>query len=342
MRCHVLCLTLLASCGGTDEPPLTNDTTLQCPTPAGLPFRLATHGFVHAENATLAKTDPRFKDEASDTVGNPGGASASIYLADGAAPAAGAIAYRGVKARTKEDQGLFNFPLPGEHVSLWTYDGSAWQDLGGADTDADGVYELPDTGLVAANDQPVFSLLEADGSCAAHHDFLLAPGAKVVITDIDGTLTFDDNELRMQVSDGTYVPKMMGAANLMTQAWANKGYPVIYLTARPHLFRTDTQAWLEQLGFPPGPVITSNGTTGDAGAYKTIWLQRMLATFGWKAVAVYGNADTDITAYNNAGIAKALTFIVGPLAGNSGTVAIANNDFTAHIASFVMAQPNDN
>jgi phosphatidate phosphatase PAH1 len=91
--------------------------------------------------------------------------------------------------------------------------------------------------------------------------------------------------------------------------------------------------------FPDGPLITSNGTAADAGAYKTIWMKRMIQDFGWKVVAAYGNADTDIIAYEAAGVPKAVTFIVGPLAGNSGTTPIANNDFSAHIAGFVAAQP---
>ena len=65
----------------------------------------------------------------------------------------------------------------------------------------------------------------------------------------------------------------------------------------------------------------------------------MIQSFGWTVVAAYGNEDTDITAYENAGIAKAQTFIVGPLGGSRGTTPIAGMDFTQHIASYVAAQP---
>ena len=59
-------------------------------------------------------------------------------------------------------------------------------------------------------------------------------------------------------------------------------------------------------------------------------------------VAVYGNADTDIKAYANAGIPGDKTFIVGGLGGgSSGTVDIPNMDFTAHIAAFVDTQPDN-
>ena len=338
MRIHALALVVLAACAGDDGPPLTDATSLTCPAPGALPFRTPTHGFANSQNKTLAQMDTRSKDEASDTIGNPNGPVGSIYLAVGATPAAMPISYRGAKARTVSTGGLFSHPLTGEHVSLWTYDGGAWMSLGATTTDADGIYELPDTGYVAPNGQPIYSLLDADGSCAEHYDFLYPPGEKVVISDIDGTLTTDDGQLLTQISDETYVPKVMGAGDKLTQAWAMKGYPVIYLTARPHVFRPETRAWLRDLGFAGGALLTANDV-GDAAAYKTMWLGRMVTTFGWNIVAAYGNADTDITAYENVGIPKTQTFIVGPLAGNRGTVGIPNMDFTAHIAAFVAPQP---
>ncbi|HET9987138.1 MAG TPA: hypothetical protein VFQ65_01430, partial [Kofleriaceae bacterium] len=77
----------------------------------------------------------------------------------------------------------------------------------------------------------------------------------------------------------------------------------------------------------------------EPAAYKTLWLKRMVNDFGWNVVAAYGNAQTDIDAYNNVAIPKADTFIVGPLAGTNGTQPIDNMDFAAHTASFVAAQP---
>ena len=332
-------LLALIGCGTDELPPLTDAKSLECPKAGDLPFRLETTGFVHGENATLAKNDPRVKDESSDTMGNPGGVVASVYLADSAMPTATPIAYRGAKARTSLTGGLFAMPLAGENVSLWTYDGTAWQTIGRTQTGDDGYYELPSTGFVAANGTPIYSMLEADGSCSEHYDYLLPAGTKVVVADIDGTLTSSDNEEFMQIGDETYTPVMMGAADKLTQTWAMKGYTVIYLTARPSVFRNETRNWLRDLMFSAGPLVTAP-TVEDAAIYKTLWLKRMIDTFGWQVVAAYGNADTDIIAYNNAGIPKAQTFIVGPLAGNSGTVAIPNMDYTDHIATYVTAQPN--
>ncbi len=336
----LLGLVLVTACSGVDEPPLTNDTSLLCPAPAGLPFRTESRGWQRSQNSTLVGNDPRNKDQSSDTLGNPGGLVASVFLADTADPTAMPVAYHGIKARTTITGGLFATPLPGENVSLWSYDGTAWQAEGRGTTDDMGAYDLPSTGFVAANNQPLYSVLEADGSCAEHYNLLLPPGSKVVVTDIDGTLTTDDNQELMEIPDATYVPLMMGGAAAMLQAWDAKHYPIIYLTARPHVLRVESRGWLRDESFPTGPLITAIDIE-DAAVYKTVWLKRLVDQFGWVPVAAYGNADTDIQAYENAGIPKAQTFIVGPLGGNAGTVAIPNMDFTAHTASFVAAQPDN-
>ena len=334
----VLVLALAAGCGGSDLPPLTSATSLACPTPGPLPFRLDSTGYQVASNAALVMNDPRNKDEAGDTIGNPNGKLANIYLADTAAVQAMPLAYRGAKARTTLANGLFSNPLAGENVSLWTYESDAWMPLGRTQTGDDGTYTLDGTGYVAPAGQPVYALLEADGSCAAHYDYLYPAGEKIVVSDIDGTLTTNDGEFDIQLGDATYVPKMMGAADKLAQAWDAKRYPIVYLTARPHTVRVESRGWLDALGFPTGPLITAV-TVEEASAYKTAWLRRMVNDFGWTIVAAYGNATTDITAYENAGIPKAQTFIVGPEGGKSGTVAIPNMDFTDHIATYVAAQP---
>jgi len=336
MRRLLAVLALLAACSSDSDPPLTDATSLHCPAPGALPFRLSSDGFRNASNETLAASNPRIKDEASDTIG--GSVTASVYLPDDQAPSAGAIHFRGAKARSRATGGGAPNALAGETVSLWTYDasGGAWQALGTTTTGSDGYYDLAATDEVP-NGQPVYAMLEADGSCAEHYDYVLPAGSKVVVSDIDGTLTLDDTELIKQVGDASYVPKLMTGGDHLLQAWANKGYPIVYLTARPHELRAESRGWLTDLGFPTGPLITTNGGSETA-AYKTLWLERM-TSFGWDIVAAYGNADTDITAYANAGIPLTQTFIVGPLAGQGMTQPIANMDFGEHIATYVAAQP---
>jgi phosphatidate phosphatase PAH1 len=47
-------------------------------------------------------------------------------------------------------------------------------------------------------------------------------------------------------------------------------------------------------------------------------------------VAAYGNARTDIEAYEDVGIPKEKTFIIGPYAGEKGTTPIGE-DYRSHV-----------
>lgn len=340
---------VVCACGsnapGPILPALTTATSLQCPTPGDLPFRLQSTGFQSSDNATLASSDTRIKDEASDTIGNPNATSANVYIADSASPAQGVADFKGRKARTTDTTGLSSYPLTGEFVSLWSYDDTQqkWTTLGRTTTDTNGYYDLPATSA-PPNGNPVYAMLEADGTCAVHYDYLLPPGSKVVVADIDGTLTTSNDELLHELADGSYQPAMMTDANGMMQAWATKKYPVIYLTARPHLYRAESRQWLDALKFPLGSLITSNATLSTdpaTEAYKANWLARMVTSFGWTIVAAYGNEDTDIQAYQSVNIPNDHIFIVGPSGGDLGSTAIPNMDFTSHVTSYVDMQPDN-
>jgi hypothetical protein len=115
----------------------------------------------------------------------------------------------------------------------------------------------------------------------------------------------------------------------------------VYLTARANEFRAETAQWLGGQMFPIGVTITGSNSN-DAQAYKTTWLKRMVTDFGWNVVAGYGNADTDIGAYQAVNIPNSQIFIVGPQGGDLGSTPIPNMDFSAHIANYVDAQPNNN
>lgn len=348
---------LLPACGGDDGAAETSGTEgasstegevepafepvlLDCPMPGTLPFSTQASAFDSSEAETVVQDLPRIKDEGSDILGNPGGAVAFTHMALTDAPSMRFV-HEGKKARTAMDTGLEVTPVASEWVSLWRYDGSDWHEEARTQTDHEGTYAF--TGIDPGTNvsQPIYSILEGEGSCTPHHALLLEPGTPVVVTDIDGTLTLGDEELTTQINDGTYVPVEMGSASTMLNTWADKGYFVAYLTARPHVFRSETRRWLDDRGFPPGPVISSNTFVyGDsARGYKATWVTRLISELGWDVVAAYGDATSDIGAYEDAGVPKNVTFIVGEHAGVDGTQPIENLDYADHIAAFVASQP---
>lgn len=330
--------------GGASTGAGTSDATvLACPNPGQLPFTLESSGWVDPDNESLAASEERYKDEASDRLGSVS-LSATTYDAIDAASTPAAPRYAGRKARAPLTSGLESNGLPGENVSLWVHDAEAgWTSLGRTKTDGLGDFSF-DLGaaVTLAPGQAVYSVLEADGSCAPHYDALFPSGTPVILTDIDGTMTLSDEELFSQIADGSYDPKENASASAMMNLWSDKGYPIVYLTARPHAFRAETRAWLDAHGFPVGAVVTASSLVFDESAreYKRSWVNRVLTDFGWEVVAAYGNATSDIDAYEDAGVPKEITFIVGPEAGAAGTVAIEGNDFSSHVSDFVQPYPD--
>lgn len=174
-----------------------------------------------------------------------------------------------------------------------------------------------------------------------------------IVTDIDETLTTSDGEFLMQLGDGNYDPLEREGGAAMITAYADLGYRILYLTARAESLsavntgesaRELTERWLVEHGYPTDPettmvVLSPNLVVGPATAtYKTEALEMQQAE-GWRFDYAYGNADTDIDAYANAGIALEYTFIIGPEAGNGGTVAIEGEDWLDHSAEFLPMVP---
>ncbi len=324
--------------GGIDAEP----NLLSCPTPGTLPFSTMSTAFETTAAADVVAANPRYKDQASDVLGLPDGVWASTTQSTAGALSTGAFRLEGAKSRAPNDMGLNTVPIVDESMSLWNWDGSEWAELTRVQTDASGRYELAGVAPTFSSAQPIYSVLEGDGSCTPHYFFLLPAETKIVLTDIDGTMTLSDEELFQQIADGAYDPAENASASTMMRLWADKGYFVVYLTARPHVFRAETRKWLDDRGFPAGPVISANSLVFDESArtYKRTWVNWILNDFGWDVVAAYGNATSDIDAYEDAGIAKDITFIIGENAGQGGTTAIPDNDFSQHIADFVTQYPD--
>lgn len=174
-----------------------------------------------------------------------------------------------------------------------------------------------------------------------------------IVTDIDETLTLSDDEFAMQLLDGNYDPIEREGGAAMVNAYADLGYRVLYLTARSETFTTEvtnetareaTARWLEEHGYPTDEATTTlvlapQLFVGNATrAYKAEALQELQGE-GWRFDYAYGNALTDIGGYEDAGIPKDVTFIIGEEAGAEGTVAIEEEDWLAHNTAHLPTVP---
>mgnify|MGYP002620043485 CR=1 FL=1 len=309
------------------EGPRPELTALVCPTPGVLPFATQSCGFANPDNeARLSlRSDSSFGRDIVETE-------------DGDQVLEGGYCRIGNFIPNNCGNGLAN-----EWVSFWEYRDDAWQNLGRVRTDDGGRYSFSLTGddRYPIGEHTVYAVFEATQTCAEHGVFVYPEGTQVIITDIDGTLTRDDNEFITQLSNPSHVPAQNTGSDRLMQTWNDKGYIVVYLTARPNDFRWQSRNWLRSQGFPYGPMETATSFVfGEtARTYKRAFVNRVSGDLDWDIVAAYGNAFSDVDAYEDGGIPKNVTFTINEASGAAGTVGMPGPDWTAHINGYVSDQP---
>lgn len=236
----------------------------------------------------------------------------------------------------------------GETVHVFAEIAGVWTAIATTKTLEDGYYEvdLSADDAFALGSHRILSILEASGTCVEHGVFVWPKGTQVLVSDIDATLTTDDNEMITQMfNDLEKVPPMMPSADLMIQAWHGKGYGLNYLTARPHDFRSWTRIWLREEGFPLGVVETADSlVVGESAAtYKGAFVRRLQDLLEWDIVVAYGNAFSDVEGYDIGEIPKDVQFMVNEAAedgGYLGSTPVPGNDYGPHITSYIDVQPD--
>src|SRR4051812_32808750 len=118
-----------------------------------------------------------------------------------------------------------------------------------------------------------------------------APAAQrhVIVFDIDGTLTTDEGSNAVQPSAATAV-----------QTYVQKGYSVVYLTARwKSLQESSTRSWLSSNGFPDLPLYMSSSllvSDDSKVSFKTAALST-IEQGAPEVVGAYGDSSSDFAAY---------------------------------------------
>lgn len=315
----VLLVAVLVAPLGLAEPP--------CKRPTSLTFRGDGHGFQRKRNRFLVSKSGSARHRGQDRVAVTGTPQRLV---------------------AKCAYGKLDKDLERESVTFYTRSSkcAGWTHLGGAITSESGEYGTKwgvedDGGRVyfqlgrplPTGQHRVTMVVDADHTTASWDLWVVQKGTAAVVFDIDGTLTTGDGEITTQVikrqGGGDYMPKMRPAATVVANAWAAKGYLIIYVTGRPDNLQHISRRWLVQHGFPPGPIRLADTlkqvrpSSSGVGAFKTRVLSGLLGQ-GVDIQQVYGNAATDIEAYEAIRIPKNRTWIIGENAGESQTQALTS------------------
>ena len=153
---------------------------------------------------------------------------------------------------------------------------------------------------------------------------------KMVVFDMDGTLTTSDKDISLAFlaelwnGDSADMP-MYPSAEKMATYYYQRGYEILYLTARPYWLSEKSYNWLVIRNFPFGYMHTYEGSMPDgnldAETFKKRYLQSLVDK-GIKFEYTHGNALTDIAAYKSLNTPCNRIFIIGPHAGKECSVAV--------------------
>jgi len=196
--------------------------------------------------------------------------------------------------------GRIDKDLSGEVAAVYACEGGAWRLLASGLTNDDGRFEVVLEGKarvpVGMRDLYVASTIDGTGAWAV--GYVAPKDARIVVTDIDGTISESENAIVEQVAAGTDIEHRPHAP----EALAKLPHVIVYVSSRGDVFTETTRAWLASHGFPRGVLRLGRGAfvpSGDRSAeYKTAVLRALTIPIA----AGIGNRASDIAAYTRAKI----------------------------------------
>lgn len=216
--------------------------------------------------------------------------------------------------RGKLGYGITDKDLEGEPVDLFACMAGSWKRIGTARTNSSGrfAYALRGADRLPVGLRDMYVSVVGDRSGARFLAYVAPRGTKLLVSDVDGTLTASESAFVKAVVYGANVSPHPGAAEALRKAAAD-GYQIVYLTARGDRFTDETRHWLGTHGFPRGPIRLAPSLIVKPGASTIAYKQRVLKDLGgFQLAAGVGNRKSDVAAYTAVGIPPERIFVKLP------------------------------
>jgi len=176
-----------------------------------------------------------------------------------------------------------------------------------ATTDKDGIAKA--SAVLENNDQCIFAEATVDGKMmrSSAQVFHWNPKKVILVIDIDNTICYSQASKVFGGRAPTLRPIEDSKETLVRLA---ERFHILYVTARPRRVLEESRTWLQENGYPSGPVLTAPGVMDNLHIAEQKQEDIMSIKKDWPTVLIgIGNKASDATAY---GQCKMLSIIVRP------------------------------
>lgn len=183
-------------------------------------------------------------------------------------------------------------------------------------------FEIPFEKRLGIGRHRLAFVVRGDHTTTSQFIEVVPAGTRFVVTDVDGTQT-ESEEAEVWTVAGGPSPAAQPSGPELMWAFANRGYRIFYLTARPEWIHMRTHEWLEERGYPPGNVHTTMSYLpamgSDALNFKKAELFAHLDRFPDAIDYTVGNTNTDTAAFSEAGMPPERSYLYQYDPGSLGT-----------------------
>ncbi|CAG5136202.1 unnamed protein product, partial [Candidula unifasciata] len=201
-----------------------------------------------------------------------------------------------------------------------------WALLASSTTDSHGrfSYLIPEADRLPQGMYPVKLVVRGDHTYVDLFLTVLPPKTETVVFSIDGSFT-------ASVSITGKNPKVRAGAVDVVRQWQDRGYLILYVSARPDLQHRKVVTWLTQHNFPHGIVAFMDGLSKDPLKQKFNYIKSLQTEAQIELKAAYGSSK-DVSIYKDLGLQPNQIFIVGKVSRKQfGHAQILSDGYSAHL-----------
>ncbi|XP_067933017.1 protein retinal degeneration B-like [Watersipora subatra] len=180
-----------------------------------------------------------------------------------------------------------------------------WDYMGTSITDKYGriTFQIPIENRLPQGLYPVKMVVRGDHTFTDISLLVLPPNTNVVLFSIDGSFT-------ASVSIMGKDPKVRPGAVDVVRYWQDRGYCILYISARPDMQLGKVRTWLAQHNFPHGMLAFMDGVSAEPMKQKAQYLKSLVKESSIDIVAAYG-AYKDIAVYQSLNLDSKRIYVVG-------------------------------